>query len=333
MNAALAPAARLADATAPPERRGIGRDEVRLLFTARQTGKHEHHCFRELPGLLRAGDLLVVNDSATVPAAIAAVRTNGTGVALHVSTKIDERIWMAEPRATVTSGEELLLPGGGSAVLIAPVEPEHPRLWYAWFDLPLPMYAYLERHAKPIQYAYLRQQFPLSDYQTIFAREPGSSEMPSAGRPFTTRVLTALRERGIDVATVTLHCGVASFEAPERPATERYAVRPDAADAVNGARREGRRIIAAGTTVVRALESAIHDDLLLPSSGWTDLIVDETRGVRAVDALLTGFHEMGATHQWMLRAFLEADTLASAYEEAVRAGYLQHEFGDMHLIA
>jgi S-adenosylmethionine:tRNA ribosyltransferase-isomerase len=332
MNAAVA-SAKLIEAVAPPEHRGIARDDVRLLFTDRKTGKHEHLSFRQLPNVLHAGDLLVVNDSATLPAALVAHRVNGQSLALHLSTKIDERIWMTEPRGPVVSGEELELPGGGTAVVIAPVDPEHPRLWYTWYQLPAQMYDYLARFGEPIRYAYIKERFPLGTYQTLFAREPGSSEMPSAARPFTTRVLNDLHQNHVELATVTLHCGVASFEAPERPSIERYNVPRAAADAVNLARREGRRVFAAGTTVVRALESAVQQGEVLPSSGWTDLIIDQARGVRVVDGLLTGFHDVDATHQWMLQAFLSADTLNAAYETAAHGGYFQHEFGDVHLIA
>lgn len=324
---------RLLEAVAPPERRGIARDEVRMLVTDRASRTHAHTRFFELPTLLRAGDVLLVNDSATLPAAIAAQRKNGEILQLHVATMIDARLWTAEPRGIVISGEELRLPGGASAVMLAPVEPEHPRLWYARFTLPLAMEAYLARYGEPIRYGYVTRRFPLSDYQTIFAKKPGSAEMPSAARPFSPRVVALLHERGVEIAAVTLHCGVASFEAPERPATERFMVSQEAAQAVNRARRGGGRIIAAGTTPLRALESAINEDgSIIASSGWTDLVITAQRRPRAVDALLTGFHDAAATHQWILQAFLDSELLADAYARAAQRGYHQHEFGDVHLI-
>lgn len=333
MTAVLKPSfPRLLEATAPPERRGIGRDEVRMLVTDRAARIHTHAHFYDLPAFLREGDLLVVNDSATVPAAISSLRENGAALMLHVATMIDHRLWTVEPRGDVLSGEELRLPDGGSAVLIAPVEPERPRLWYAWFQLPLPMNEYLSRYGQPIRYGYVTQHFPLSDYQTIFAKHPGSAEMPSAARPFTTKVLNALYERGVGIATITLHCGVASFEAPERPGSERYMVSPHTANAVNRARSEGRRVIAVGTTALRALESAIADGEVIASSGWTDLVIEQDYRPKSVDALLTGFHDAAATHQWILRAFLDRELLESAYLEAAENGYYQHEFGDVHLI-
>jgi S-adenosylmethionine:tRNA ribosyltransferase-isomerase len=173
---------------------------------------------------------------------------------------------------------------------------------------------------------------PIEAYQTIFARTPGSAEMPSAGRPFTTRVLDALAARGVELATITLHCGVASPEAHEPPQIERFAVGAAAAQRMNAARREGRRTIAIGTTVVRALESALRGTDVVATQGWTDLVVTPERGVHAVDGILTGLHEPAASHIAMLEAFLPAYDLAAAYREALDRRYLWHEFGDVHLI-
>jgi S-adenosylmethionine:tRNA ribosyltransferase-isomerase len=322
----------LIEATEPPEHRGVARDAVRLLVTDRASRTQTHTRFFELPSFLRSGDLLVVNDSATVPAAIVATRPNGQTLPLHVATMIDSRVWTAEPRGPALLGEELRLPNGGSAVMIAPVEPEHPRLWYVWFQLPLPMHRYLAEAGEPVRYGYVTRRFPLSDYQTMFGRVPGSAEMPSAARPFTPRVVAALHRRGVGIAVITLHCGVSSFEAPERPPTERFAVTHEAAEAIDAARREGRRVIAVGTTALRALESAFQSDRIVASSGWTDLVIDAQHAVRSVDGLLTGFHDPAATHLWMLQSFLDRELLGAAYDEAAENGYRYHEFGDVHLI-
>jgi len=216
--------------------------------------------------------------------------------------------------------------------MLAPVEPQRPRTWYAAFDLPGPMYAYLAECGSPITYAYLTRTFPLRDYQTIFARSIGSSEMPSAGRPFTKRVIDRLRGHGVEIAPITLHCGVASFEAPERPGTERFSVSRATADRVNAARRQGRRVIAVGTTVVRALESAATEDGVVASQGWTDLFIDEHHRCNAVDGLLSGFHDASSTHLSMLHAFAGRELLDEAYAEAAERAYYCHEFGDVHLI-
>jgi S-adenosylmethionine:tRNA ribosyltransferase-isomerase len=332
MSAAATPSRTLVEAAAPAERRGLVRDGVRLLVTDRSIRRHVHTRFAELAAHLRPGDVLVVNDSATLPAALTARRENGEQLLVHVSTKIDERLWTTEPRGTVLLGEELRLPDGGSAVLIAPVDPNRPRVWYAWFQLPLPMNDYLAVYGEPIRYPYVMERFPLSDYQTIFARVPGSAEMPSAARPFTPQVVACLRSAGVELQTITLHCGVASYEAPERPGPERYAVPRATAEAVNAARSEGRRVIAVGTTALRALESAVVGNELIAASGWTDLVLDSRHHVRSTDGLLTGFHDETATHLWILRAFLDRELLASAYGEAAEYGYACHEFGDVHLI-
>ncbi|HEY2476345.1 MAG TPA: S-adenosylmethionine:tRNA ribosyltransferase-isomerase [Candidatus Cybelea sp.] len=332
MTAAPAFTGGVVEATEPPEYRGIARDGVRMLVTDRRARSNTHAHFYDLPSLLRPGDLLVVNDSATVPAALVAHRRDGSSLRLHVSTKIDERLWMVEPRGPIETGEVLALPGGGAVTILTAVEPERPRLWYASFALPASMYAYLTEFGVPITYGYLHRGFPLAEYQTLFARSTGSSEMPSAARPFTPRVVARLRDCGVEIATVTLHCGVASFESPERPGTERFVVSADAAVQVNAARREGRRVVAVGTTVVRALESAASDEELIASAGWTDLFVDETHRIKAVDALLSGFHDANATHLSMLGAFIDRELLESAYAQAAELGYFYHEFGDIHLI-
>lgn len=322
----------LIEATEPAEWRGIARDGVRMLVTDRVTRAHSHAHFYDLPERLRSGDLLVVNDSATLPAAVLARRSDGCSLRLHVSTMIDTRLWMVEPRASVVAGELLDLPGEATATMIAPVEPPRRRLWYASFRLPMQMYAYLAQYGAPIAYAYVDRSFPMREYQTFFARSLGSSEMPSAARPFTKPVVERLRSRGVEIATITLHCGVASFEAPERPGTERFSVSNEAADRVNAARREGRRVVAVGTTVVRALESAATRGGLIASSGWTDLVIGEAYQLKAADALLSGYHDPTATHRSLLRAFVDSDLLEDAYTEAGEHGYACHEFGDVHLI-
>lgn len=332
MSAALAFSPGLIEATEPPEYRGVARDGVRMLVTDRQKRLQTHAHFYDLPWLLRAGDLLVVNDSATLPASIVARRSNGDAIRLHVSTKIDERLWTVEPRGRVDAGETLTLPAAATVAMIAPVEPRQPRLWYAAFQLNAPMYVYLTEFGAPISYRYLRRNFPLRDYQTLFAREMGSSEMPSAGRPFTKPVVAELCDRGVEIATITLHCGVASFEASERPATERFTVSHTTADRVNNTRRKGRRVVAVGTTVVRALESAATDEGVVATSGWTDLIIDETYRPKTVDALMSGFHDANATHLLLLHAFVDAALLKDAYVQAAESGYRYHEFGDVQLI-
>lgn len=321
------------EAVEPPEARGLMRDQVRLLVSHARDGTIAHARFADLPDFLRPGDLLVANDSATLPAALVARRSDGTEITLHLSTALVDSLWVVEPRrTTVARGEALSLPGSATATLLAPYAGSR-RLWIAQLDLPEPIVAYLRRWGQPITYDYIRGRWPIEMYQTVYAREPGSAEMPSAGRAFTPEILRRLDDREIAFATITLHTGVSSLENPEPPYAERYTVSPEAAVAVEQARARGGRVVAVGTTVVRALESAADErGRVIPSRGWTDLVITPERGVRVVDGLLTGFHEPKASHLDMLAAIAGSTHLEKAYRAALHRGYLWHEFGDLHLL-
>jgi S-adenosylmethionine:tRNA ribosyltransferase-isomerase len=321
------------EATTTPERRGLARDGVRLLVTDLAQRTQHDAAFRELFRFLRRGDLLVVNDSATLPAALVARRADGMSFPLHLSTQIGGELWIAEPRAPVEAGECAALADGGRASFLAPVDTTHPRLWYTTLALAQPpLDAFLARHGTPIRYRYVTEALPLGDYQTIFARVPGSAEMPSAARPFSQRTLDDLRQAGIALASLTLHTGVSSQERHERPYREWFHVPASTAAAVNATRSRGGRVVAVGTTVVRALESAVAGGAATAASGWTDLIVTPDRALAVVDGLLTGFHEPEASHLDLLRAFADDALLDRAYGHALDAGYLWHEFGDVHLL-
>lgn len=321
------------EAHEPPEARGLARDEVRLLVTGRRGGDTVHARFRQFPTFLRAGDLVVLNNSATLPAALAATRMDGGTVAVHLSTHQGDDRWVLEVRpAQAAAGEVLALPEQGRATLLAPYGGSK-RLWLAQLNLPDAITAYLGRWGKPITYSYLHGDWPIGMYQTVYATQPGSAEMPSAGRPFTGEILNRLKERGIGVAMLTLHTGVSSLEKGEAPYPEPFDVPAATAAAVNATRRAGGRVIAVGTTVVRALESAVNTQgEMVATHGWADLVVTPERGVRVVDGLLTGFHEAQATHLAMLAAIADPDALQRAYRAAIDSGYLWHEFGDVHLI-
>jgi S-adenosylmethionine:tRNA ribosyltransferase-isomerase len=331
MNAALAfELPERLEATEPPP----VRDEVRLL--AATAGGLTHHRFTDLPDLLEPGDLLVVNTSATLPAALPA----GGDLRLHLSTPLPgtfpedghER-WVVELRERSVpfgggrAGERLGLPGGGEAELLAPYLGGQ-RLWATRLTLPEPLIAYLDHHGEPIRYRHAAAPYPLSEYQTVFALEPGSAEMPSAGRPFSRRVLDALADRGVGVETIVLHCGVSSLERGESPYPERFKVPAATADAVNAA----ERVIAVGTTVVRALESAVEGDAVIPFEGWTRHVVTPETGVQVVDGIVTGWHDPDASHLLMLEAIAGRELVERSYEEALAQGYRWHEFGDSHLL-
>jgi S-adenosylmethionine:tRNA ribosyltransferase-isomerase len=309
------------------------RDEVRLMI-ARPGEDLVHTRFLDLADHLSPGDLLVVNDSATLPAALPALRADGGAVDLHLSTPdpSNPSRWVVEVRSdghrARARAETLRLPHGGKARLIAPYLSPN-RLWIAQLDLPEPLLDYLDHHGAPIRYAHEPTARPLEDHQTIFATHPGSAEMPSAGRPFTKRALTRLRERGIGVQRITLHTGVSSQERGERPYPERFAVSRHTAERVNAA----QRVIAVGTTVVRALETvADTQGVVHPGEGWTNLVITPERPIRGVDALLTGWHEPDASHLLMLEAFAGRELLERSYAQAVASGYRWHEFGDLHLL-
>jgi S-adenosylmethionine:tRNA ribosyltransferase-isomerase len=192
--------------------------------------------------------------------------------------------------------------------------------------------SYLVAHGQPIRYTPGRR-WPMSDYQTLFAAEPGSAEMPSAGRPFTTRLVTRLVTAGVAVLPIVLHAGVSSYEEGEAPGAERFRVPEPTARLANAARAGGGRLVAVGTTVVRALESVVDAaGTLHPDEGVTDLVITPERGVRAVDALVTGWHEPRSSHLRMLEAIAGRALLERSYAEAVDHGYLWHEFGDSLLV-
>jgi S-adenosylmethionine:tRNA ribosyltransferase-isomerase len=310
----------------PPEARGLTRDGVRLLV-AGPSGL-SHHRFRDLPEVLRAGDVLVVNTSATLPAAVPTTRP---GRAVHFSTERPDGSWLVElrrpdgPDQDGRPGQRYGLRGGATLTLREPYS--RGRLWVAAVDVP-DVPAYLRRHGEPIRYGYVPRRWPLAAYQTVFATHPGSAEMPSAGRPFTDRLVTRLVAAGVLVVPLLLHTGVASAEADERPYDEWFCVPAATARAVAQARAGGGRVVAVGTTVVRALETTGG----AAGEGWTDLVVTPARGVAVVDGLLTGFHEPRASHLDMLAAVAGTDLVRRAYAEALAAGYLWHEFGDVNLL-
>jgi S-adenosylmethionine:tRNA ribosyltransferase-isomerase len=321
------------EAHEPPEARGVGRDGVRLLVGERAAGVVRHHRFTDLPALLRPGDVLVVNTSATVPAAVPVV---GGRLTVHFSTERADGSWLVELRrhagkATApyvggTPGRRYALPGGAAVILREPYSAG--RLWRSDVDTAGSVLDYLNAHGQPIRYGYVDRPWPLRYYQTVFGVHPGSAEMPSAGRPFTSELVTRLVTAGVLVVPVLLHTGVASPEAHERPYPERFAVPPVTARVVARAKADGGRVIAVGTTVVRALETAGDG----PAQGWTDLVVTRERGVRVVDGLLTGFHEPRASHLDMLAAVAGMPLLERCYAAALDAGYLWHEFGDINLL-
>ena len=343
------------EAAEPPEARGLKRDDVRLLVSHVDTDSIAHARFSDLPAWLSPGDLLVVNTSGTLKAALAARTRNGHRFELHLSTRLPGNFWVIEvrrpgpvaslPCRDALAGATFELEAGGVITVLAPYPLDgalnaSSRLWIAALELEGPVLSYLERFGSPIRYSYVTRSWPESMYQTVFATEPGSAEMPSAGRPFTAELVTRLVSAGIQVAPVLLHAGVASLEDHEPPYEEYFRVTPETAERLNSTKRAGRRVVAVGTTVVRALETVTDSHgRTSPGEGWTSLVIGPERPLRAVNAMITGLHEPHATHLAMVRQViaaaggdLPAVHLDRAYTEARQTGYLWHEFGDSHLL-
>ena len=322
----------------PTQAAGRPRDDVALLVAYRSSGELVPARFSELGRFVAAGDLLVVNTSATLPAALPA-RLEGQVVELRLSTPSAGGLWVVELRTADLRrygpppiGGRIELPAGGVAELLAP-SGDGRRLGLARLSLPEPVEPYLARHGRAISYERIDGGQPIEAYQTVFAREAGSAEMPSAARPFSAELVAALVAQGVLMAPLTLHTGVSSLELGETPYPERYQVPVTTARLANAVRAWGGRVFAVGTTVVRALETvAAPGGELTGGAGVTDLVVTPERGLRAVDGLLTGWHEPESSHLQLLEAAAGKDLLERSYAAARARGYRWHEFGDSHLI-
>jgi S-adenosylmethionine:tRNA ribosyltransferase-isomerase len=321
----------------------VERDDIALLVSRKSDGALINACFDELSDFLEAGEVLVVNTSATLPAALPG-RMEGREMELHLSTPAGEAaepdlLWVVEPRTADRrplrgrrAGMRVELPGGAVAELLAPYLGST-RLWVAALSLDTSVERYLARHGQPIRYRHSPEGLGIDEYQTVFARDPGSAEMPSAARPFSAELVAHLVAGGVQFAPITLHCGVSSLEAGESPYPERYRVPAETARLVNTARWQGARVIAVGTTAVRALETVADEDgMVTAGAGLTNLVVTPERGVHAVDGLITGWHEPESSHLQLLEAVAGPDLLRRSYDAAHAVGYRFHEFGDSHLI-
>ena len=329
------------EATVPPERRGVPRERVRLLVARPDAIRHNR--FNELPDLLEPGDLVVVNTSDTVPSALTGFRGDGGRATIHVAAALDDGDWVVElrrldglgPDIGALAGEPLRLPADLVLRLIEPYpDPAAPvsRLWRARPSAATPLRRYLATHGRPIGYRYLAGPVALDELQNVYATEPGSAEMASAGRPFTAPLIVRLIAAGVAVAPIILHAGVSSSELHEPPTPERFAVPDATARLVTGTRDAGGRVVAVGTTVVRALETvALPDGSVRPGRGWTNLVLGPARPARVVTGLVTGLHAPEASHLALLEAVAGANLVQRAYREAVERRYLWHEFGDSML--
>jgi S-adenosylmethionine:tRNA ribosyltransferase-isomerase len=327
--------------------------DERLLVVDPRAGDWRDARVRDLPRHLSSGDLLVVNDAATVPASLPAVTARGDAVELRLAAHLDDALWRAvllgdgdwhtrtEHRAApppVARGERLRV-APGLDVVVEDLDPVRPRLLVVRFSLRgAALWAALYRHGRPVQYAHIDRPLALWHVQTPFASRPWAVEMPSAGRPLTWALLGELRARGVRLASLTHAAGLSSTGDPAMdaalPLPERFDVPAATVRAIAETRRAGHRVVAAGTTVVRALEGSakLHGGELLPGEGTTDLRIDAHFHPRVVDGLLTGLHELGSSHRELTRAFAPEPLLARAWAHADARGYQDHEFGDVCLV-
>ena len=327
----------------PAEARGLARDEVRLLVGT--PDGIDHVRFRDLPDHLTAGDVLVVNTSATVAGEVDAT-LHGTAIVLHLAARLDDGGQVVELRSAPDAARAVLDAQPGDVVRAGDVRLTlaHPwptgqasspagrgnRLWRARVRGDLERL--LAERGRPIAYGYLDRRYPLTAYQTVFGVHPGSAEMASAGRPFTEELVTRLVTAGVGFAPVTLHTGVSSQEAGEAPGPEWFEVPASTARTVNTARAAGGRIVAVGTTATRAIESAVSDGTVGAASGWTSRVITPGDPPRVVDGLITGWHDPQASHLLLVEAVAGRGLTQAAYDAAVAADYLWHEFGDSALL-
>ena len=330
------------EAHAPPEVRGLRRDQVRLLVLARDTGAVTHTSFERLGDFLQPGDLLVVNASRTVPALLRAVGDDGEAVEVRLADRRGTRRWDAlllDGRRHVGRVGMRLVFADGLRALVLGRRPDLPFLWRLQFSRSGPaLLDAIYRLGEPVRYGYVTGPLPADLYQTVYATVPGSVEMPSAGRPLSWELLLGLRRRGVRTASLVLHTGLSStrddaVDALHPNYDEAYAVPAETAEAINETHAIGGRVIAVGTTVVRALETVTgRDRVTRAGHGRTRLRITPGYRLRVVDGLLTGLHEPQASHLDLLSAFVAPEYLDAAYREALERAYLWHEFGDMNLI-
>lgn len=330
------------EAHEPAELRGMRRDQVRLMVLPRLNGVPVHTRFDALGNFLRAGDLLVVNASRTLPALLRAHDENGAPVEVRLAHRRAEDLWdvlLLNSKQHIGRAGMRLVFGEGLTARVLARRPDLPFLWRMQFDVCCShLLDLIYRLGEPVRYTYVQDALPIDLYQTVYATEPGSVEMPSAGRPLSWELLLKLKRKGVGFASLLLHTGLSSTRDDRIDAThpnydEEFEIPVETACRVNETRVNGGRVIAVGTTVVRALETAAQPNgRVQPGRGWTQLRIKQGYQLRTVDGLLTGLHEPEASHLDLLSAFVAPSRLQTAYLEAVERGYLWHEFGDMNLI-
>jgi S-adenosylmethionine:tRNA ribosyltransferase-isomerase len=334
------------DRTGTQVDRGEG---VRLLVVDPEAGEVGEGTVSDLPGLLGEGDLLVLNDAATLPASLRGEDEGGRPIELRLVSGDGERFrgvllgagnW--RQRTEDRPPPPLLAPGarlrfGALRAVVAKSGPTSPRLVEVDFDATGDaLWAALYKEGRPIQYSYARRPLPLWAVQTVYAGRPWAFEMPSAGRPLTWEILLALRQRGVAWAALTHAAGVSAtgdltIDAA-LPFPERFEIPAATVSAIDEARRRGGRVVAVGTTVVRALEGAATGGELRAGTGITDLRIGPGHRLRVVDGILSGVHAPDESHFALLGAFAGQRLLERAWAHARDGGFRPHELGDAMLV-
>lgn len=328
------------NASIPPERRGVRRDRVKMLVLDRQNGHVEHT--NNLEDYLKAGDVLILNNSRTIPAQLSGTYLEGDNekeVIVRLAHRLSEDKWQALliGRPKWNKGDKITFTPHLSAVVEESYS-EKPLVTIKFSICCNALFDQFYSIGQPIRYEYIETPWDLDYYQTVFASVPGSVEMPSAGRAFSWEMILKLKKLGIQIGFIQLHTGLSYFESdkwshhPEEN-TEEFIIPKETAKLIEKAKENGGKVIAVGTTVVRALEAMyLLNNKIEGLHQWTNLYIDSSYPLKVVDGLITGMHEPEASHLDMLSAFIEPDMLNKAYENAIAKHYLWHEFGDMNLI-
>ena len=324
------------------------RGQSRLLVLQRDTSRIEHKMFADLPGFLRRGDCLVLNETKVLPARLIGLK-EGTGgkVELLLVRDLGDGRWyfLVKPSRGAKAGGKFLFGGGR---LRCELEEKLPSgEWIGRFQSKGDVDSLLAELGQVPLPPYIRRQ-PESDdvdrYQTVFAKHRGAVAAPTAGLHFTRNLLDELSQRGIEIVPILLHVGPGTFQPVRqteihrhRMEAEYYRISPKAARMVNGVRKARGRIFAVGTTAVRALETSIMERLkgkerLEPSHGWTDLFIYPPFRFRATDALITNFHLPRSSLLMLVSAFAGRERILHAYHVAIQKGYLFYSYGDAMLI-
>jgi S-adenosylmethionine:tRNA ribosyltransferase-isomerase len=327
------------NASHPPERRGVRRDYVKMMVLDRQTGNVRHDQFYQLADYLLPGDLIVLNNSRTVPAILQARQKRGTQliedkVEIRLARRHDEAIWDVLIVAEEVCLGDILQFSTDLAAQVIHQKKGSPLKTIHFSKKGTELFNHIYALGEPIRYEYIQHEWELDYYQTVFASHPGSVEMPSAGRAFSWEMLFNLQRKGIQLEFIQLHTGLSyllddELESSPEENYEEYHLSEDTMKKIYKTKASGGRVIAVGTTVVRALETAALTKQL---SGITNLYINENFPLKLVDGIITGFHEPKASHLEMLTAFVPQEILFNAYHTAIKKSYLWHEFGDMNLI-